>query len=165
MSLQCSRPSHAQARWWCFQVPPLQRSFQLAHSGWQIRQNEDAASHFVRAVWSSCHTTPRQFLVMYWELELVTTPLMSLLFTQLHCQWNWDTDGDAKITPVCGPILPLRKLPPYSVGTSWLILERIGGLQCLDCGHAPFGEVTTVGTHWRMGSRQVHHCSRLGQPW
>ena len=129
------------------------------------RQNEDAASHFVRAVWSSCHTTPRQFLVMYWELELVTTPLMSLLFTQLHCQWNWDTDGDAKITPVCVPILPLRKLPPYSVGTSWLILERIGGLQCLDCGHAPFGEVTTVGTHWRMGSRQVHHCSRLGQPW
>ena len=46
-------------------------------------------------------------------------------------------DGDAKITPVqvCVPILPLPKLPRYSGGTSWLILEwlRIGGLQCLDC--------------------------------
>ena len=77
--------------------------------------------------------------------------------------------GDAKIqvTPVCVPILPLHKLPPYSGDTRLLILEwlGIGGLQCLDCGDAPFGEVTTAGMHWRMRSRQLRHGSGHGRPW
>ena len=73
---------------------------------------------------------------------------------------------DAKITPVWVPILPLPKSTPYSGGTSWLILEwlGIGGLQCLDCGDAPFGEVTTAGTRWRMRSRQLRHGSGRGRP-
>ena len=70
-----------------------------------------------------------------------------------------ESDGDVKTTPVCVSILHLSKLPPYSGGSNWLILEWLGirGLQC--CGDAPFGVVTTAGTRWRMRSRQLRRYS------
>ena len=36
-------------------------------------------------------------------------------------------------------------------------------LPLLDCGDAPFGEVTTAGTRWRMRSRQLRHCFGRGR--
>ena len=59
-----------------------------------------------------------------------------------------DSDSNAKITN-----FTLRKLPAYSGGTCWLVLEWlwIGGSQCLDCGDAPFGEVTTAERNGEWG--------------
>ena len=62
-------------------------------------------------------------------------------------------DCYVKLTPIYVPFLALCKLPTYSGGINLLVLEWLlsGGLQFLDCGDAPFGEVTTVWTRLRMG--------------